>query len=1045
MRVNTTGIARYALFPGIWPRIKHLFGSGFALMASMIAVIYHNVGLLPQGHDYLNPRNFGRFGIRHVLMEARHNLVFDRENIDKVLVYFLILGGIVILALQFVLLGLSLASSSAFASALWASYFTTTLAGPEQDMAMVILDKVFGVSQLSGTTVAGGFFESCMSNLTVPCTDIRGNVINSPTSFPTPLHLALHQMLLFYTLGIAFISGAIILYFVVAIVGETIVSGTPFGQRFNKAWFLPRLIMFFFLIAPISFVNNNAGINVAQLITLSAAKYGSNMATNAWTTFVDSAGAATASGGGLAVNGLMGNNRSMVARPNAPEIGGLTQFMHLVRMCIFAEKIVHGKDVLPYIVREPYHAPPFTSPFATPHVVPPPIPRLDGTGSYTYANAGGTTDDFLPYFDGGFYRPFHEAVEFSRYNDVILRFGHYNPPNTLASLLIPDPNDPPGAYDKEWGYVEPTCGELRFEITSLDEFVVGPTPASSTAFPIQDNYWYFIGFYLANTGVTVAGGTLNSPAIDITTYCMLKAILPQAHDGECVTQGYSTTTPVFQYTSDTKWMTVEAARAMIEYMNLWNKVFVTGEAIDWNTYAYNPSFDITANAAQNPNGIDAHLDDPTYSGNMLMTPEMRQRGWAGAALWYNQIASINGMVASAVQNIPRPYRYPRVMEIVADAHKATDKSLSYVDRFNPRLANGQVVDFPKLGDEYIAAALFSSYEFWNSAAIQETVFTRSSSNAIINTINMILGTNGLYSILENEGVYPLAMISALGKSMVDAALRNLFAGIVGQGIGSLLGDKFGGPFAAVAGKFAFRFGMVGLSIGFILFYVVPLLPFLYFFFAFSGWVKSIFEAIVAMPLWALAHIKIDGEGLPGPWATNGYFLIFEIFVRPTLIIFGFIFSIVLFAALVDQLHSSYYLLTLVASGYDIEAEMFGSVAPAATWSSTGGLPGSGRGTLEFMRGPVDELFYTIIYVMIVYMIGISCFKLVDQIPNNILRWMGVTVSTFHESIGDPATELIGKVYRGSQMTNAQILQLIEGAGGRDHVTDNQITMGGGKT
>lgn len=1016
MRLDTSGIARYTLFPGIWPRVKQFFGSGFALMAGMIAVIFNNVGLIPHGHAYLDPRNSGRFGIRHVLIEARRYLVFDRENIDKVIVYFLILGGIVILTLQFVLLGLSLISSSAFASALWASYFTNTAFGPEQDIAMVILDKVFGVMQLSGTTVAIGFFESCMSNTLVFCTDIHGNVINTPTAFPSALHLALHQMLLFYTLGIAFLSGAVILYFVVAIIGETITSGTPFGQRFNKAWFLPRLIMFFALIAPISLTNNNAGINVAQLITLSAAKYGSNMATNAWDTFIDSAGTATVAGGALPVSQLLGINQTLVARPNAPEIGGLTQFMHIVRMCMFAEKMIHGIDVYPYIVREPYEAPLFS--FFGPPPAPPNIPRLDTGGTWTYANAGGTTDNFLPYFDGPSYRLFHEAVEFSRLRDVVLRFGHRNPPGFDPFDLR---NDPPDSYDDEWGYVQPTCGELRFEVGSLDPFVVGPEPAGSLNFPIQDNYWYFIGEYLSGM-----------PSIDVTTYCMLRSVVPQAHDGECVGQPYTPGAPRFDFTADTKWLTVEAARAMIEYFNEQNKFFLTGEEIDWNTYTYFSNLDLTAPAALNPGGINAFLDDPNYASNMLLTPEVRERGWVGAALWYNQIAEVNGMVATAVQNIPRPYRYPRVMEKVAEERKATDAFLNFTERYNPRLANGQLVDFDKPGDEVIAAALYSSFEFWNSSAVQETVFTRSSSNAIIDAINMILGTNGLYDILENDGVYPLAMISALGKSMVDAALRNLFAGIVGQGLGSLLSDSFAGELASTASKFAFRFGMIGLSIGFILYYVVPMLPFLYFFFAFSGWVKSIFEAIVAMPLWALAHIKIDGEGLPGPWATNGYFLIFEIFVRPTLIIFGFIFSVVLFAALVDQLHSSYYLLTLVATGYDIEAEIHTGIAS---------LPGSGRASFEFWRGPLDELFYTIIYVIIVYMIGISCFKLVDQIPNNILRWMGITVSTFHESIGDPATELTGKMYRGTQMTNAQLIQLIEGAQGRDTVTDTQLATG----
>ncbi len=1014
MRVNTTSLAKYTLLPGILPRIKYLIGSGFAFLAGLIAIIYSNVGLLPPHHTYLDPKNFGRFGIRHVIAEAGRGLVFKRENRDKIIIYFLILGGIVVLTLQFVLLGFSFFSSSAFAGSLWYDYFVTTSVGPSQDMAFVILDKVFGVMQFSGTNSAIGFFDSCISDLSTPCRDIQGQVINSPTSFPTPMHLALHQMLGFYSLGIAFISFAVLLYFVVAIVGETITSGTPFGKRMNKAWFIPRLIVFFLLIAPISYSGNNAGINVGQLVTLYAAKYGSNMATNAWLTFVDSGASANAAAG-QSVTSLMSVNQRIIARPNAPEIGGLTQFMHLVRMCIFAQKIVHGIDVLPYIVREP------SSDSTTI------VPSLTGGTGYPYDRAFNVSDDYLDYFiNSGFtVRPFHEAAEFSRYRDVILRFGHRDPP--LGNPL--NLNNPPESHDQDWGYVDPTCGELRFEMTSLDEFVVGPSP--SAIFPIQDNYFYFIGVYLA-------GG---KPTLDVTTYCMLQAIMPHGHDGSCVDDSYAAAGGGlgFDFSSDTKWLTAEAARASIEYFNAANKLLLSGEDVDWNSYNYNPSIDMFADAAVNSNGVNAFTENAAYSGNALMSPEIRERGWAGAALWYNQIAELNGIFASAVQNVPRPHRYPKVMETVADAHRAVDTNMSYIERFNPRLANGQKVDFEKEGDQYIASALYSAFEFWNRASVQETIVTRASGNAIVDTINMIIGSNGLYDIMENDGVFPLALISGLGKSMVDASLRNLFVGIVGQGVGELLSDDFIGNLARVASKFSFRFGMIGLSIGFILYYVVPILPFLYFFFAFSGWVKSIFEAIVAMPLWALAHIKIDGEGLPGPWATNGYFLLFEIFVRPTLIIFGFIFSIGLFSALVNELHRSYHLLTLVATGYDLEATLFASDGAGANVAQT--LPnGSGQQRIDMMRGPVDELFYTIMYTIIVYMIAISCFKLVDQIPNNILRWMGMTVSTFHESIGDPATELTGKLYRGTQTTNAQLIQMIEGAQSNT-LTNTQLALG----
>ena len=51
--------------------------------------------------------------------------------------------------------------------------------------------------------------------------------------------------------------------------------------------------------------------------------------------------------------------------------------------------------------------------------------------------------------------------------------------------------------------------------------------------------------------------------------------------------------------------------------------------------------------------------------------------------------------------------------------------------------------------------------------------------------------------------------------------------------------------------------------------------------------------------------------------------------------------------------------------------------------------------------------------------GLACFKLVDLIPNNILRWMGVSVSTFQENAGDPAGQLTGNVYKGAMLIGNQ--------------------------
>jgi conjugal transfer/type IV secretion protein DotA/TraY len=200
---------------------------------------------------------------------------------------------------------------------------------------------------------------------------------------------------------------------------------------------------------------------------------------------------------------------------------------------------------------------------------------------------------------------------------------------------------------------------------------------------------------------------------------------------------------------------------------------------------------------------------------------------------------------------------------------------------------------------------------------------------------------------------------------------------------------------------------------------LPFLPFIYFFFAVGGWFKGIFEAMVGAPLWALAHIRIDGPGLAGQAAVTGYFMIFEIFLRPILIIFGLLASISIFAAMVSVLNQTWDLVTANLSGFDMKTE---NTTPSTF--------------LNFVRGPIDEFFFTIIYTIVVYLMGMTSFKLVDIIPSNIMRWMGQAINTFSDQREDAgqtlsSTSMIGGQQAISQLGNVArgLSQKATGAGG----------------
>jgi conjugal transfer/type IV secretion protein DotA/TraY len=243
-------------------------------------------------------------------------------------------------------------------------------------------------------------------------------------------------------------------------------------------------------------------------------------------------------------------------------------------------------------------------------------------------------------------------------------------------------------------------------------------------------------------------------------------------------------------------------------------------------------------------------------------------------------------------------------------------------------------------------------------------------------------------MLNNRDTHPLAKLVALGRALIEATAIQL-AGRAIAGLPAMFGNTTWGPIAKSLGQVLSQITMLTFAIGAVLYYIVPFMPFVYFFYAASAWVKAVFEAMVGMPLWALSFVRIDGDGLPGKSGMNGFYLLLDILIRPVLIVFGLIASISIFAAQVNVLGEIWYLVESNVGGGDTV--------------NTLAVPGETR-FLGYTRDAIDGFCYTIIYTIIVYMLGMASFKLIDLIPGKILRWMGASVSTIGVD-GDAGKEL----------------------------------------
>ncbi len=942
------GVFRYAVMPEIGIRLRSLFMGGFNYIPFFMAAVYQMVGLLPRNHPYLNQANMGRYGIRHVVFEAANNIKFSLKNIDQIILFVAVLLGIAIFLVQILSLGAFLFFQPALAAipTNWAGFFTlvgTDANGPydyrAQDLASMMLDMVFGVPYPGGPNANGdtmGFFESCIGSPTI-CQSNTGDIVNTDlsmttlpanvagqlgplsssayTGFPFPYHLGMHKLFEVYSNGLLVIAVIITSYFVVTILAETAQTGTPFGKRFNKTWAPLRIVVAFGLLMPL-----NVGLNSSQYLVLYAAKYGSAFASNGWRMFNQTL-----------TDGYLGDAQNLVTVPNTPDLGYLTKFMYVARVC----KVINDfyelqKQQADDIARGD-----------------PPAPTLhDDNTVHMYAlwKKHSDANNVLQILSLSSYDILSAGLD-KEYDSVSFVFGTKNVDDSTESRN--------GIY--------PACGEIKLMLTdprNQADAEAGPYLLQKAYFNVILSLWH---------------------------------------------PGFGITSPSFAPTP------VENTLVGLRHVELANR---STEGLDRDTAH---SIPLDNEYVQNiNNGVRAYMDvmiaaaAANQANSTRLTdsveaslPILYSKGWAAAGLWYNRVAEMNGSLMAATYAVPAIIKYPAIQEQVASIKNKYNKEGDEKDAHKPEVTGvGSMSNLLKgsQGMEF-ATTLYKAEVEWGASGLTKE---KPTGNAILDAISSLLGLDGLYDMRKNPNAHPLAMLVGIGRSLVESAVNSLgYAAMSSVFAASGVATSL----AVVSGSFFVSIAMMGLTVGFVLFYVVPFLPFIYFFFAVGGWIKGVFEAMVGAPLWALAHIRIDGNGLPGSAAINGYFLIFEVFLRPLLIVFGLLASISIFSALVSVLNVIFDTVTSNVGGFDKSTEM----NPSTTVS-----------VLQFSRSKIDEFFFTIIYAIIVYMVGMSSFKLIDDIPNNILRWMGQSVATFGDQRENPAEGLVSKATVGSQQSLSKI-------------------------
>lgn len=327
-------------------------------------------------------------------------------------------------------------------------------------------------------------------------------------------------------------------------------------------------------------------------------------------------------------------------------------------------------------------------------------------------------------------------------------------------------------------------------------------------------------------------------------------------------------------------------------------------------------------------------------------------GWIFAGTWYSHIVKMNDVMQSTLNSLP------------------ASEPISITDGRETREALQNYQDAMAVADEYaknrVGDVKSVYYRETDVRAPQDgegaweyikKLISAPFMGAINQMTEEIAGSNlNHMSQMKSFGDTIVASGWALAGTLATAA------GVANAKAASLTaGWAFdaGASLSILSGVFTLMIiGLLGFGVT--LSTYAPMIPFITWIASVVNWFVLLIEAVLAAPIWAVAHIHPDGDDAVGRGG-QGYMMILSLIMRPALMLFGLV---------------SAMLLTQPITG----------LANAGFMSAVSGVQA------DSTTGLVSFFAYITIYVIIMTTVLHTVFSLIHWIPDNVPRWIGAHVS-----------------------------------------------------
>ena len=104
MDITKKQVLKTILLPGILPRMKGIFDSGFSFLAYLVVLVYNTVRIIPDNHAYLKSDMVGKYSVRQAIAAAANQIKVEKKNIDQIVIFFSVISALFIMLIQFILL-----------------------------------------------------------------------------------------------------------------------------------------------------------------------------------------------------------------------------------------------------------------------------------------------------------------------------------------------------------------------------------------------------------------------------------------------------------------------------------------------------------------------------------------------------------------------------------------------------------------------------------------------------------------------------------------------------------------------------------------------------------------------------------------------------------------------------------------------------------------------------------------------------------------------------------------------------------------------------